>query len=486
MTNKTINNLKAAFTFIKVDKKPLKHLLYVVLCSLISFNTSGLPSKFRLVGIGDLSTEMTLVFDTSFDGDFENKNPKVYYATKYNEVSELTSAFLEPASTNTSFGMVNNICRFTNLEPNTIYYFKVVDDDGSSAIYHFETLPNDDTPLSIIAGGNSRNGRSTRRNANIVAGRLKPHAIILSGPFTDNSNSEEWQDWFEDWQHSFGTSNRIAPIIPARSNHENNNIDLMELLGTPDKMYYTSTNNSLLSVITLQGGMTFSYLEEQTAWLLNTLAHTNTTYKIVQYHGTMRSHFGGGIDRNGEYYHWAKMFEDYQIDLVVETHRPLSKTTWPISVCVGGLLCEEGFKRDDENGVVYTGDGAWGAPRRPSDDNKSWTHSSDMLNNFKWIFIFPEKMELRTVSFENSLGVSELDINNRFQIPGAIDIYGDVTIINAPNNLPAITNKPQDNETYVNIQPITLSAAIENSDFSIDKIDFYINDSLVFTGIHGI
>jgi len=379
-----------------------KHFSIASLCIFLSINSYCLPSKFRLVGLGDLSTEMTLIFDTSVNGDYHlETNPNVYYGTSYSQVNNLTSAFITPASVNTKGEMLNNICRFANLQPNTKYYFKVVDDTGNTGIYHFETLPNDNTPLSIIAGGDSRNNRSVRVTANKMVAKLKPHAILFTGDFTDQGTPNQWQNWFEDWQYTIDSDYRIIPIIPTRGNHESNDTYLIDLFGTPENVYYTSSNNSLLTVITLNSEKSMNAYGAQTSWLLNTLPQINTTYKIAQYHKPMRAHiksYGHGV---AQYTYWAKTLEDYQVDLVVESNSHTSKTTWPLVVCSGGFNCDEGFKRDDINGVVYTGEGCWGSPLRYNDNDKSWTRSSGMYNQFKLIFIDEYGIELRTVLVDN-------------------------------------------------------------------------------------
>lgn len=477
----TFKNLKLILTRTVLCSPLLKYVLCISIVINLTSHTYAIPSKFRLVGIGDLSTEMTLVFDTSInDGDTIEKYPKIFFDTDYNTVNNLTSTFILPDSSNTYAGMRNNICRLVNLEPNTQYYFRVADNDGSSFTYHFYTLPNNDSPLSIIAGGSSRNNRSVRISANNMVSKLKPHLIMFNGDFTDDGSALDWQAWFEDWQYIIGTDNRITPIIPARGNHERNNSELVDLFGVPANVYYTSFSNSLLTVTTLNSEVASLNHASQKDWLEQTLSQVNTTYKIVQYHKSMRPHITAKLDNSSAYTYWAKMFEDYGVDLVVESDAHTAKTTWPLAVCTGGIYCDEGFRRDDANGVVYTGEGGWGAPLRPNDDDKIWTRSSGMFNQFKWIFVHSEKLELRTVKYDNVATVSEVNLNNRFQLPAGIDINGEVTIIETSNNLPAIINEPKNNTTFFEIQPIEIAASIENTNKTIDNVSFYING--VFIG----
>ena len=84
-----------------------------------------------------------------------------------------------PDRTVSDKGMTNTFARITGLQPNTNYYFVIKDSEGNSARYWFRTCPN--TPserLSFIAGGDSRNNATPRRNANKLVAKLKPHAVL--------------------------------------------------------------------------------------------------------------------------------------------------------------------------------------------------------------------------------------------------------------------------------------------------------------------
>jgi len=462
-----------------------KHFFAAALCIFISYHTFSTPSKFRLVGMGDLSTEMTLIFDTSFNGNYTTEtNPKIYYGTNYNTVNNLTSTIIQPASVNTNSQMRNNICRLQNLIPNTTYYFKVVDSKGSSIVYNFETLPNDNSPLSIIAGGCSRSNRSVRVNANKTVAKLKPHAVLFTGDHTDTGSPQEWQWWFEDWQYTIDNNKRITPIIPARGSHEVNDKFLVELFGTPANVYYTSTNGSLLTVITLNSEKAVNAYGAQTVWLKNELPQINTTYKIAKFHRPMRPHIKSKLEGVTQYAYWAELLEDYQVDLVIDSDSHTSKITWPVVICTGGFNCDEGFKRDDKNGVVYAGEGGWGGPLRADDDTKIWTRTSGMYNQFKHLIINEDGIELRTVLVDTESQVTEVDINNRFNLPPNQNIWttGEVVFIKNKNNntLPeACLIYPTDNTVLYNQNPILLQANATDSNGSIQKVSFYINGNLI-------
>ena len=71
-------------------------------------------------------------------------------------------------------------------------------------------------------------------------------------------------------------------------------------------------------------------------------------------------------------------------------------------------ICKNVFERNDQIGITYVGEGCWGAPLRKADDFKPWTRDAEAVNQFNWIFVSKEKIEVRTVLYENADEVEEL------------------------------------------------------------------------------
>ena len=81
------------------------------------------------------------------------------------------------------------------------------------------------------------------------------------------------------------------------------------------------------------------------------------------------------------------------------------------------------FARDDVNGIVYAGEGCWGAPIRAANDTKSWTRDAESVNQINWIFVEKDKMEVRKILYENVEEVKELNENDRFSMPENIQLW---------------------------------------------------------------
>ena len=331
-------------------------------------------------------------------------------------------------------GMNNHFVRLRGLQPNTVYYFVIRDSEGISPRFSFKTAPdNSSERLSIIAGGDSRNNRDIRREANKLVGKLRPHVVLFNGDMTDEDTDYEWQEWFDDWQLTIARDGRITPVIAARGNHEVSNAVVYTLfdLPTQDAYFALDMGGGLLRIYTLNSMIPAG--GPQRDWLERDLAnHTSTNWKIAQYHLSIRPHTSKKPENGDQYANWAPLFYGYHLNLAIESDAHVAKVTWPIrpSYEPGS---SEGFIRDDSEGTVFTGEGGWGAPLRTADDDKPWTRNSGSFNQFNWIFVDEEQIEVRTVRIADSESVREVDPNNIFRPPMGLSIWnpsnGDVVII---------------------------------------------------------
>jgi len=474
----------------------LKKLIFsVVFSALVNF-TYGVPDKLRAVFTDDPSTTISIIFDTNKSA---NTNPRVYYSTSYSAVQNNSSSFKYRDSElsnawddfNENIFIYNNIVKLDNLIPDKKYYFKIKDNTGETQIYYFETIPdNPNKKLSFICGGDSRDNRSVRQIANIIVSKLKPHAVFFDGDFTDDSTADEWIDWFDDWQLSISSDGRVTPLVPARGNHENNNGILATLFGTNATVTYAlSFGGNLFRAYTLNSKNTIAGFGSQTDWFRQDLEGSQDhIYRFAQYHEPMRPVTGGKPDGAAQYAFWSPLFYQYNVDLVLEGDSHTASTTYPIIPCTGGYGCVDGFKEDANNGTVFTGQGSWGAPLRPANEPRPWTFHSDMLNQFKLIFVDKEKIELRTISYESSLGISEVSTNNRFALPAGLSIEtGDNKITGQPQDVLIIPNKksltypkieielPEENATYNSAVSVEVSAKNLTPQNGITEVEFFLD-----------
>ena len=335
---------------------------------------------------------------------------------------------LELSAKNSARGMKNHIVRLKDLKPNTRYYFTIKDTEGFGRTYYFSTVS--DSPnerFSFIAGGDSRDNRVVRAKADKLVAKLKAHAVLFNGDFTGIDIEKQWKEWFLDWENSIDTDGRITPLIVTRGNHEHSNKVLVSLFDVPHKkvFYNTVFGGNLLNLVSLNSEI--QKVGPQKKFLRNTLAeHANFQWQIIQYHRPVRAHVASKKEMQTQYKNFVPLFEKHKnVRLCLENDSHTWKVTWPIVSSKEGDA-DEGFKRDDAKGIVYAGEGTWGAPLRAADDKKSWTRDAEAINQFNWIFVSKEKIELRTVKYENEADVESLTEKNRFQMPKNIELYGPV------------------------------------------------------------
>jgi hypothetical protein len=393
--------------------KNLSFLLFSfsLLCTL---PMQAATDKYRCMWRDDPATTMVVAWN-----QISGQRPVLYYDTqnKGQQLQRYTYSQTPNYATKAK-GMNNQFARLQNLKPNTVYYVLIADSEGCSQQLSFKTAPDQPTErLSVIAGGDSRNYREARRNANIMVSKLRAHVVLFAGDMTGGDSSKEWQQWLNDWQLTIAKDGRMTPILAARGNHERDNTSIHALFDSPNKdVYYAFTfAGGLLRTYTLNtllptGG-------EQKEWLEQDLnAHVDVQWKLAQYHHTMFPHTREKPEHWEMYKNWAPLFHDQRVDLVVESDAHVVKMTHPIRPSKG-IGSDHGFVRDDETGTVYVGEGCWGAPLRGSNDDKKWTMASGSFNQFKLIFVDQSAIEVRTVLVDKAGSAASVPMYDSFQLP---------------------------------------------------------------------
>lgn len=397
--------------------------LFLVFFILISAISNAKVRFVRVVFNGNAATTATVIWDQEED-EFNG-----FYLDTIDPVINRYAHLISLTSSNHMRGMNNKIVRLTNLLPNQIYYFQIKDNKGLSRLYHFRTAPNSaDFPLSFIAGGDSRDNRPVRVKANQLVPKLQVTAVLFNGDFIGIDIEKQWVDWFTDWENTIATDGRITPMLVTRGNHELNNEVIHQLFDVPHKKLYYSTTfgGNLLHIVSLNSEIL--KIGSQKIFLRSALnKHKTFTWQIAQYHRPIRAHVKEKKEMETQYKNFVPLFEKYKnLPLCLENDSHTCKITWPI-VSSKAEGSSEGFIRDDKNGIVYAGEGCWGAPLRAANDTKPWTRDAAAVNQFNWIFVTKEKIELRTVLYENATELPTLDYRNRFTVPAGMQLFG-------PNN----------------------------------------------------
>lgn len=391
----------------------IKYLFFLLIFLFIGLSSSAKVGKLRMM-YNKSAFSMTLAWVQE-----SGKSPLVFYDSEkiFNKTHKLIKAITP--SKNYMFKKMNNyFVNFDSLKANTIYKFVIKDSEGESQIFWFKTLPSNPSELSIVAGGDSRSNPNIRRLANKMVAKLQPDFVIFDGDYTFYNDSNEWKIWLDDWQLTI-SNGRIIPIVPVMGNHERGKVMPM-IFGIPQNSYYSLDIADIIHISILNTNIDVS--GNQKDWLNNDLKSINEKWKFVVYHKPMRPHYSKKREGDDIYNAWANVFFVNKVNIVLEGDTHVNKITYPIrpSQEVGS---DEGFIRDDKNGTIYLGEGTWGAPLRPYDDSKSWTMDGASINQFKWIFVSKNKIQIRTVKYGNVDKVESLNFDNRFDIPQNIDLW---------------------------------------------------------------
>jgi hypothetical protein len=398
------------------------YVAWVVLLSMVPLGSFGAVDSYRLSWRSDPATSMVICWN-----QVSGSNPEVCYDTEDHGRSAADYRFRQaPDRVENYREMQNCFVRLENLKPDTAYYFAVRDSEGVGRRLWFRTAPATPKPFTYIAGGDSRNNAEARRNGNRLVAKLRPLFILFGGDYTGRGNPSEWAEWFGDWQLTISEDGRIYPIIAGHGNHENSDPQMMDKLFDtphPDQYYSFGFAGELMRIWVLNTELNRSIVPEQQAWLEEHLPrYSDTQWKVAAYHRPMRPHTQRKGEGLGRIAAWAQLFYDQGMDLVVESDTHMVKRTYPVRP-YEGTGSYESFIRDDEKGFVFIGEGGWGAPNKPADDNKPWTMACDSFFQFKWIQVHPDEMLIRTVKFNNVDKVEALTEDNLFKEPQNMEFW---------------------------------------------------------------
>lgn len=264
-----------------------------------------------------------------------------------------------------------------DLEPDTIYHFGLYQDENAKPVRsgRFRTAPAEHPEtLRFITGGDMFTHRDLLEKMNTRCGLENPMFAMLGGDlaYANGVSYGRWFTWFEEWRKRCVTPDGLMiPMVVAIGNHEVKGAayhpvntpppseapyfySLFQLPGGVSNYAIDITDE--LSLVLLDSGHT-QPIAIQTEWLAETLAGlADRQWTYVCYH---RPAYGAGVKENASEIQreWSPIFERHLVDGVFENDHHTYTRTHPIRA---GEI-------DEEKGVVYMGDGSWGAKKRNFD-----------------------------------------------------------------------------------------------------------------------
>jgi hypothetical protein len=268
------------------------------------------------------------------------------------------------------------------LRPGTTYELRI----GSSRIYKYRTMPARLTrEVRFATGGDTQADEARFGPMNRVAAARDVDFVVFGGDLAYSNGDPRLvareETWYETITRTLVTEEgRLIPVIAAIGNHEvfatrdttqaTRTMLQQSRLKRGDAPYYAVLHahasdphyriidvGDYLSLVLLNSGHTAPVDGAQTEWLHAVLAersgggHVFPVYHVASY-PSVRGFGGETSTRIRD--HWAPLFERFGVRVAFENHDHAYKRTYPIRA-----------GRRDSTGVVYIGDGSWGAGPRP-------------------------------------------------------------------------------------------------------------------------
>jgi hypothetical protein len=313
--------------------------------------------------------------------------------------AEATHSVIEPST------LQRRYLQLEGLKPDTLYQFAITErpdpakpDEG----WIFRTMPADlNRRVRFVTGGDMMRDRAMLDAMSSRVKSLEPDFAMFGGDLAYENGAAATRiiDFLQSWkEHGVGKNGRLIPVVAVIGNHEVRGgyggkvpddapyfYGLYRLPG--DRSYCALDFGTYLSLVLLDSGHTNPIAGKQASWLAGALAErTRQTYLFACYHypayGTTKAPEGEGklpidAERSIEIrQNWTPLFDRYGVSAVFENDHHNFKRTHRL----------RGHRRDDDNGILYLGDGAWGVTTREvPDPSVGWWLAKAEPRNHLWI-----------------------------------------------------------------------------------------------------
>jgi len=225
-----------------------------------------------------------------------------------------------------------------DLEPGTAYTFRVGDGQGNysgNGTLRTAEASGEKTKFIFLADSQATNEAGFKLWGDILKKAMLDHPdtefVVQGGDLVEDGFKEnEWNMWFKAAQ---GTLMNTT-IVPVVGNHE--------VTGTRKTEDYLAHFNHPQNGIDSLKGSNFSFdyknahfivlnseydFEKQKEWMRKDLAATDKKWKIVAFH---RGPFGSMYDSEHIRNAWTPVFDEFQVDLVLNGHDHVYVRTYPM------------------------------------------------------------------------------------------------------------------------------------------------------------
>ena len=255
-----------------------------------------------------------------------------------------------------------------DLKPATRYNLTAQIGSTKGSEQYFITAPDKDAEFKLFFVGDSRSGIDNTRAVSLEMKRAMEQdpaylCLLHGGDFANKDILKDWDPWLSAYALTTTDDGRILPIIPVIGNHEKEGVLYNIAYGTPgenaEQNYFLCMPSPQVAIIGLNTNI--SAEGDQREFLQKTLEQLKeekVRYQLPAYH---RPAYPAVKTPKGARASWVPLFEEYNVDLGLESDGHCIKRTVPI--------------RNDQpadDGVVYLGEGGYGVKQRTPNKNDLW------------------------------------------------------------------------------------------------------------------
>lgn len=220
---------------------------------------------------------------------------------------------------------------FVNLDPNTIYAYRVGSGEIWSEWFHFRTASDQPDPFAFIFFGDAQKeifSLWSRAIRSAYAYAPRSRFMIHGGDLVNRANSDrQWDEWFKAGGWIFA----MVPSMPVAGNHEyKKGPEGIRTLSKYWRPQFTLPENGIEGLtetvyyIDYQGVRIVSLnssksLEEQARWLEIVLEENPNTWTVIVFHHPIFSS-AKGRDNLMIRKLWKPIFDKFKVDLVLQGH----------------------------------------------------------------------------------------------------------------------------------------------------------------------
>ncbi|MAX36619.1 metallophosphoesterase family protein [Gimesia sp.] len=262
---------------------------------------------------------------------------------------------------------------FTDLKPDTLYAYRVGAGENWSEWLQFRTLSDKAAPITFIYFGDAQNQIKSLwsrviRQAVLTAPQAR--FLLHAGDLVNRGNKDE--EWGE-WNNSGGWLNGMLPNLAIPGNHEydinrvnptaeEQKTEKRHLArrwrqrfefpengpsGMKETVYYLDFQG-----IRLIGLNSMDDIETQARWLETVLKDNPNRWTIVTHHHPINS-VSEGRDNPELRKHWQPLYDQYQVDLVLQGHDHSYGRTGLVLQRNSGQNTGQKARRQSAGGTVY-------------------------------------------------------------------------------------------------------------------------------------